>query len=264
MSQSNEMRELIPIPMATVSAAATAYRSRSESMPANIARPVRRARLAFDRGRQCPLNRPATGQPAAYQVLRESEVIGPLADCQTQSAKFNNTIRTPVVLLRFSGCPAAVARFVIARIIEPLDRMAVRARPHVSEEHHRIVPWGINGNSARSIVRVFRMLRVIAAPHHGLPGLVGAGFGQRVRGSRETRHPCFLLLQTAAGFALAVLKLVTPGNQFAPAFASAMPPPAALLRPARRLSYHRQSSEDFTNEIGHICNIADVPIMARI
>jgi hypothetical protein len=79
-----------------------------------------------------------------------------------------------VSLLLGARCPAAIAWFIAARVVEPIDRMARgRARTEVGEERHEVVtPARAHADAAPAIGWESRVAWVAATTHHSVPDVV--------------------------------------------------------------------------------------------
>ena len=80
-----------------------------------------------------------------------------------------------IVGLFFAGDPSAIVRFVIAVVVDAIERKAGWPFPHISEEVAKIQPSFANRNAAAPVIGVVPMIWVIAPLDHGFPGLVGVG-----------------------------------------------------------------------------------------
>lgn len=81
--------------------------------------------------------------------------------------------RACVRVLLFMCRPSAIARFVIAIVVDSLNRQLTWSTPHVSEERSEAVAPAIADlNSARSIVTKLRAFRVVAALNHRVPHMI--------------------------------------------------------------------------------------------
>lgn len=78
------------------------------------------------------------------------------------------------ILLPHRG-PAAVSRRIVAIHIDALDGHAARSGSHVVPEVSEVLPAVADRDSAPAIVRVRRLVRVLAAILHAAPDLVLGG-----------------------------------------------------------------------------------------
>jgi hypothetical protein len=71
--------------------------------------------------------------------------------------------------------PTAVARFVIAFVVDPIQREAVRTRAHVGEKVLEAMPPAAHGDPAPAVSRPVGARWVRAPAQHALPGVIRAG-----------------------------------------------------------------------------------------
>ncbi len=76
--------------------------------------------------------------------------------------------------LLLPSSPTAVPRFVIALVVDPIQRQAVRTRPHVCEKVLEAVPATANGDPAPAISCPVGARRIRAPAQHALPGVIRA------------------------------------------------------------------------------------------
>lgn len=74
-----------------------------------------------------------------------------------------------VIPLLFPRCPPAVARFVIAVIINAIERQSIRARSHISEEIGEQSPTRTDGYTAPTPIQISGRLRIGASIEHLRP-----------------------------------------------------------------------------------------------
>src|SRR5688572_6652347 len=79
----------------------------------------------------------------------------------------------PVPLLGLLVGPAAVARLVVAVHVEPVERVfRRRPRTHVLQERFERIPPLADADAPAAVVLVTRVVRVLAALPHVMPGVV--------------------------------------------------------------------------------------------
>lgn len=89
--------------------------------------------------------------------------------------------RPAILRLLLPGRPAAVARLVVAVVVDALQRVTVRARPHVLQEGgETIAPPTADGNATPAIPAVIGMLGVRAPLAHLVPDAIKRASGQPV------------------------------------------------------------------------------------
>lgn len=83
--------------------------------------------------------------------------------------------------------PADVTRFVATIIVDSIEGVSARwPRPHVAQKRHEIaLPFSTDPNSTAAIIRVLRIVRIVAASFHTCPnnvfGGLSAAMGSMVR-----------------------------------------------------------------------------------
>ncbi len=116
--------------------------------------------------------RPILGSGAAFRAVSKSQ---PLASIKWQgnvSQCKKSAVPLVYPLLR-SGCPAAIAGFVISVIVDSFYGQALAPWPHVRQEQcERIKPSTTNLYSPSSIVFVLRGQLIITPLLHSLPSFV--------------------------------------------------------------------------------------------
>jgi len=65
-----------------------------------------------------------------------------------------------------TGCPAAVARLVVAVVVDPVEAAAVGALAHVGEEVGKRMPAFADADPASAVVVPADVARVLAAVEH--------------------------------------------------------------------------------------------------
>ncbi len=84
-------------------------------------------------------------------------------------------VRATIAHLLLPSRPAAIAGFVIAFVVDPIQCEAVRTRPHVCEKALEAMPATAHGDPAAAIARPVGVRRIHAPVQHALPGVVRAG-----------------------------------------------------------------------------------------
>lgn len=108
----------------------------------------------------------------------------------SQVAPAVRTSMTAISRLRFRGCPDAVARLVVAVVINPLQGHAFRSLTHVSEEVlERVPPSLADGDAPAAVPMISSGIRVEAPLFHGAPDVVGARLAHAVPDSRRRDLP---------------------------------------------------------------------------
>lgn len=96
-------------------------------------------------------------------------------------------------------CPSAIAGFVVAVIIDPVNLVAVWRLAHIGKEVGEGIPPSIaDADPARSVVVVSIAIRVGASLHHAAPHIVNRMLAHAVSGAG-------FALEAATGLLLAAL-----------------------------------------------------------
>jgi len=129
----------------------------------------------------------------------------------------------PIVGLFFSRGPSAVARLVVAVIVDALDRMLRRgAWPHVSEELRKILsPTVGHGDPSATVAMVIRVILFVATTLGVEPRLILGGAGASVGPSVQWTS---LFVPAATAFGKPLFEGRSVDNSFGPTFAFAKPP----------------------------------------
>lgn len=101
---------------------------------------------------------------------RHAYLVRPLTECLRDAAVRDAPIRTRIVRLRSACRPTHIARFVGLVVVDAIERVTGRARPHIAQERFEVVPpLGAHGDAAAAVVGVGDVLRIVAAALHRLP-----------------------------------------------------------------------------------------------
>lgn len=125
--------------------------------------------------------RPSVTLTLSYQTRGQSSDARPLAHIQTLSAQAQNLRNSPVVNLFKRGRPSAIARLVIAAVVDAIKGCAFWTRPHVAQERlKRIQPLTAHGYAASAVVVPLRVRFVRASLFRRGPAIEFAGDAQPV------------------------------------------------------------------------------------
>lgn len=83
--------------------------------------------------------------------------------------------------LLFGCCPAAIGRFVIAVVVNAIERATLWSGTHIVKERREVAPLGADRYSACAVTMVEPVKDIRAARVHGSPTCVGAGFFDSAR-----------------------------------------------------------------------------------
>jgi hypothetical protein len=189
--------------------------------------------LPTDSGCHCPLKGPSVFQSKVESDRVYADSLCPLCQGQPLAAELNESARPPVVVLFLLRCPAAVARFVIAVIVDAVKGvLRGRARTHVGQEVFKGRPPLTDFDTPASVVVEEFTGRFFAPPSDVLPATVLWG------PSRPGRVPVpFAITAFSARGRSAVPKFIPRGGGEVAAGTAAKPPGAA---PAGRVGENGQ------------------------
>ena len=189
---------------------------------------------------ECARDGPAKAKASENRVARQAELFRPLRHVQGQAVMGQPTIAPRVVALLLTAGPSAVSRLVVAVIVDAVNRVAGRARPHVGEEILEArKPTVTDCDSARSVKGVVVISRIEAS----LPDVVvDPVFGRSGRAvSREQ-----FTMKASTGPGVSVFQLVSGNDALLSTSAPAMP--AGALS-ARRADDYRQALEHLPGQV---------------
>src|ERR1700674_1542412 len=96
--------------------------------------------------------------------------------------------RPPVRGLLFRGRPTAIAGLIVPIVVDAVDRMLIRARPHVGKEAFKAgqatltaAPAGTDRDAATAVVGEMIAVPIGAASHHAAPRDIFRAAGHSVR-----------------------------------------------------------------------------------
>ncbi len=89
----------------------------------------------------------------------------------------NITTARGMLILFLACCPTAIARFVVAIVVDSVNGVfGRRLFAHVRPEDSELVPPCVtDGNAPAAVVLISRIVRIVAAIFHGLPGSIFCG-----------------------------------------------------------------------------------------
>jgi hypothetical protein len=124
---------------------------------------------------------PAEAKALSNTLAGDADALRPFANSQRLSTACYQPRLPRVAELLFLRGPAAVARLVVAVVVDAIERVA-SGRPwaYVSEERHEIVPLTADTDAATAVVVVLRVALVAAALFHAVPHYVLGGSGEAV------------------------------------------------------------------------------------
>lgn len=147
--------------------------------------------------------------------------------------------------LLFLGRPATICRFVVAVVVDTIDRCALWARPHVREEiGERLSPSIANSDTSASIIFIPRSFWVMAAFLRRLPGIV---FPASCHPVNSFCVPSDFVLQASTTTGPAFKKRIALDDSFVSAIAPNFP--ANLIASIGTRPDHEPSAEPLTKKI---------------
>jgi hypothetical protein len=136
-----------------------------------------------DRSGQRLFNRPPALQSDRDDSNAKSSALAPVGHAQCDSVMGQIPIAARVSRLLSRRCPSAVARFVVAVVINPIEAVQRRTRPCVLTERGEVGPSFTDANTAASVSFEVGIGRPRAAVNHCSPGPVFACFAPTSRRS---------------------------------------------------------------------------------
>lgn len=129
---------------------------------------------------------------------------------------------TPICALFCSGGPSDVARFVVASVVDPVERVKTRwASSNVFEKRCEVMaPVVANANPSTAVVRVLRRLWVEASGFHVRPGRV---LGRVSHAVRAISISSGFVSQASARFSVSNSEVAGRGRYHRPARTSTYP-----------------------------------------
>lgn len=112
-----------------------------------------------------PLNRPAAPDSFVEHESPDAKQTRPASQGQRFASVGVQLDATPIIRLLKGCCPAAIVGFVSSRVVDSIQRMPLRARPHISEERFEgVAPLSTHSNALGAVARIWPVTNVIATP----------------------------------------------------------------------------------------------------
>jgi hypothetical protein len=199
--------------------------------------------------------RPAESQSTFKSAMTKTKFAFPLRDCSRHAEIRDLVTSTRVIGLLCVGLPLAIARLVIAVIIEPSKGIvASRTRPHVGEECQEVSsPFVAHDNAPAAIVLVRRIADVVATCFSAAPRFVFSSATQTMCTATLCNQPT---LQTAAALASTITKVCAKNVARSATFTSTLP--LAARWPRSRL--HDEQAEFLSTKIDEMCHVGTLPL----
>jgi len=194
---------------------------------------------------KCPLRCPPRSQTIGDCVMRDSYFPRPLGNSSGSPAKGQEVICRRIVRLIRGGAPPAVARLIIAVVIDAVKRVFLaRARPHILiERRERFAPPFTDLDTAPPVTGVVFAVSVLTSLVHALPDVMLAGMTHSVPRSRGEKF---------ASVATATQRVATP--QACPAYNSfltavAMTEPRCIIVDRANIANNVPAAEPLAGQV---------------
>lgn len=101
---------------------------------------------------------------ARERFIRHSSVVGEIAQDHWAKRSFDDHVIRPVSSLFGGRSPSTVPWLIVSVDIDAIERCSFWARPHVSKEGREVLlPCLVHPDASAAILRVFRIVRIVAA-----------------------------------------------------------------------------------------------------
>lgn len=149
-----------------------------------------------------------------------------------------------VALLLFTFRPAAICLRIRTVIVDPVKRVALRARAHVAKEiGEALQPFGTDVNAAPAVVRILLPVSRVATPLHLGPRGHGRCVGKTVHSIQPTARASYFAIEAPAAFRATGAKIGTGHHSLSPAL-------TATKRLVSRATDNRPATVLFANRRG--------------
>jgi hypothetical protein len=123
---------------------------------------------------------PPGSLPIGDDLLANAELCGPISRAKSLIAERQKDVGSTVASLFESRCPSAVARLVIAVVVNALKCQLRRGFSHIGKKIFVSSPSVANRNPATSIGGIFLFIRIKAALAHAHPQAMRSRAGKAV------------------------------------------------------------------------------------
>jgi hypothetical protein len=155
-----------------------------------------------------------------------------------------------IVSLCFASCPFAVAGFIIAIVVDALNRQrAIRAFAHIGKEVLKTFPSFADFDATSTVTVKGFYARILAPLNHCPPNRIFRSVPPAVR-AQSLRAD--FAVQTTAGLAVSSAQRVANNNCLLAACAFAEPCHFSAIQCPAAFSNDRQPAECFTSQINKI------------
>lgn len=117
-------------------------------------------------------------QPSLQCGDKHATLVRPLREGLCSTVNSQAPVVAFVVALDFMRRPSAITRFVVAVIVDAIDRVARWALSHVGQKiDERVTPSVAHGNTTCAVVMVTVVAREVAAAFRSIPRVICSGWG---------------------------------------------------------------------------------------
>lgn len=190
------------------------------------------------------LQSPSSANSARHGVWTNANSGGPVREIKGLSVERKENGPSAIGQLLFGRRPAAIARFVIAVVVDAVKRHSVWSRPHIGEEILKYKPAIADLDSASSIKVPIGCLGIAAPIFHTAPQGV-FGWQRNAVFLVDPKRYAFQRTTLGAATALCVAKILGLDNRLVAAVTRTFPKRSNL--PTSRERDNRKASEFVTN-----------------
>lgn len=144
--------------------------------------------LNLDWRKEGSFRAPSPLDPCIGNIKRNAEMASELSYATANSINREIMVETGVLLLLQLGLPLAVARFVIAVIINSSKSQTLRAFTHILQKVLKLQPGLAYLNAPPSVTWKGSVIGILASLKHHRPSFVGGGLGEVSGVSVYFRH----------------------------------------------------------------------------
>ncbi len=206
---------------------------------------------------RCSLRRPSVcARHFVWLPTGNTKDIAPFRNTEANAIDSNDAIECGVSGLHSWQIPSAITRFIIAIVVNSIDRMQLRwTRPHVGVEVLKTAaPSVAHGNAASPIGVKFGIVRIVTAKFQLCPSLIlwCAGHAMRWREAVFSDRFCRNLLSQASAAKCGSADIGRRRYGIIPAIASAIPHRVPIARVRRHFNDNGKPSEFLSLNVSHV------------
>ncbi len=132
-------------------------------------------RLHVNRLEKCPLNRPTTPQSCSDTMGAYPKVGAHIHKASRDSIDRKDSIAALVATRRFPRGPSAIARFVIAVVVDAVNLHPFGAFSKIAQERRKFLPCPVISDAPTTVVLKLRGVWIGAALLHRIPRSISSG-----------------------------------------------------------------------------------------